>query len=82
MNRSFIRNNINAIAIAVFLVIYSSIVYFKPNFLYNKDGSLREFGLGSKRRTIIPAWFLAIILAILSYFSVLYYLAYPKMPLY
>ena len=82
MNRSFIRNNINSIAIVIFLVIYGLIIYFKPNFLYNKDGSLREFGLGSKRRTIIPAWFLAIILAILSYFSVLYYLAYPKIPFY
>jgi hypothetical protein len=82
MNRTFIRNNINLIAIAIFLIVYGITIYYKPFFLYNKDGSLREFGLGTKRRTIIPAWFLAIILAILSYFVVLYYLAMPKMALF
>lgn len=82
MRRAFIRNNINSFAIVIFLIIYGGIIYYRPYFLYNLDGSLREFGLGTKRRTIIPAWFLAIILAILSYFSILYYLAYPKIPLY
>ena len=78
MDRTCIRNNINLISIAIFLIVYGITIYYKPFFLYNQDGSLREFGLGTKRRTIIPAWFLAIILAILSYFAVLYYLAMPK----
>jgi len=51
----------------------------KPSFLYNTDGSLREFGVGFRRKTVIPAWFLSILLAILSYFLVLYYLAAPKL---
>ena len=51
----------------------------KPNFLYNEDGSLREFGMGYRRKTIMPGWLVAIILAILSYISVKYYIIYPKL---
>jgi hypothetical protein len=49
-----------------------------PHFLYNQDGSLREFGIGYKKKTVIPIWLVALILAILSYLFVLYYLAIPK----
>ena len=47
--------------------------------MYNEDGSLRQFGLGYKNKTIITGWLLSIILAILSYLFVLYYLDYPKL---
>ena len=50
----------------------------KPAFLYNTDGSLKQFGLGRKNKTVIPIWFISLILAILSYLFVLYYLAVPK----
>jgi hypothetical protein len=40
--------------------------------MYNEDGSLRQFGIGFKRKTVIPAWLVAIIIAILSYLLVLY----------
>ncbi len=52
---------------------------FKPAFIFKRDGTLREFGLGFRNKTVIPAWLLAIILAIISYLSVLYYLALPKL---
>jgi len=42
----------------------------EPNFIYNNDGSLRQFGVGFKKRTVIPLWLISIILAILSYFTV------------
>jgi len=79
MKRAFIRKHINSFAIALFLVVYGIIVSLKPDFLYSKDGALREFGIGMKKKTVIPAWLLAIVLAILSYFFVLYYLAIPKL---
>jgi len=79
MNRNFIRRNITSFSIVIFLIVYVLINFFKPAFLYNNDGSLREFGLGLRKTTVIPAWLLAIILAILSYFSVLYYIAAPKL---
>ncbi len=50
----------------------------KPDFLYKKDGSVREFGVGYKNKTIMPVWLFSIILGILSYIAVLYYLTYPK----
>jgi hypothetical protein len=40
--------------------------------MYNEDGSLRQFGIGFQRKTVVPAWLVAIIIAILSYLLVLY----------
>ena len=79
MNRLFVLRNINLFSITLFLISFSLINMLKPNFLYNKDGSLREFGLGYRKKTIMPGWFVAIILAILSYLSVKYYIIYPKL---
>lgn len=78
MNRIFLRNNISTISILLFFVIYSIILYLKPGFLYNKDGSLRQFGLNNNKKTIVPIWLLVILIAIISYFALLYYLAIPK----
>lgn len=77
--RGFVRNNINLVAIFIYITLFSVIIFSKPNFLYNKDGTLREFGVGTSKRTVFPAWLLAIILSLLSYFLVLYYLALPKL---
>jgi hypothetical protein len=79
MNRIFIRKHITSISIAIFVLIFIIIQYIKPSFLYNKDGSIRQFGLGYRRKTILPVWLVAIVLAILSYLLVLYYLTVPKM---
>jgi quinol-cytochrome oxidoreductase complex cytochrome b subunit len=66
-------------AISIYLFLFGLIVFMRPNFLYNKDGSLRNFGVGTSKKTVIPIWLLAIVLSILSYFFVLYYLAAPKL---
>lgn len=73
MNKVFINKHITSLSIALFLVIYTLINMSKPNFLYNKDGSLREFGVGFKRKTVIPVWILSIFLSIFSYFVLMYY---------
>jgi hypothetical protein len=78
MLRSFIRNNITLVSIIIFVIIFSIVQLLKPPFLYNKDGSLREFGVGYKNKTILPVWLFSIILGILSYVLVLYYLTYPR----
>lgn len=77
MLRSFIRNNVTFAAIALFTIIFGMIQMMKPAFLYNSDGSVREFGVGYKNKTIMPVWLFSIILGILSYLAVMYYLAYP-----
>jgi hypothetical protein len=78
MNRLFIRRNITSISIIIFLCLFSIIQYIEPTFLYKNDGSLREFGIGRQKKTIMPIWLLVFILAIFCYLFVLYYLTMPK----
>ena len=79
MNRNTIRRNITLLSILLYLGLFVLIVSFRPTFLYNEDGSLREFGIGFRNKTVIPGWVLSIALAIMSYFSVLYYLVSPRL---
>ena len=78
MLRSFTRNNTTLVSIIIFLVIFGIVQMLQPPFLYNIDGSLREFGVGYKNKTILPLWLFAIVLGIMSYVFVLYYLTYPR----
>jgi hypothetical protein len=79
MYRSFIKNNTASVSVLLFIGIFFAIQYIKPAFLYEKDGSLRKFGIGYKKKTVLPIWLMAIIIAILSYVFVMYYLAIPKL---
>ena len=79
MNRHYIRENATLFSIVLFLIMFGTIQLMKPAFLYNKDGSIREFGVGYKNKTILPIWLLSLILEILSYLFVLYYIAYPRL---
>ena len=76
--RDIIKNNISATAISIYIILFFILLFIKPNFLFNKNGSLREFGLGKSKKTIIPVWLIAIILSISSYFFVLYYITSSK----
>jgi len=78
MNRAkgFIRQNKLNIAVFLFLILFSTVHYLKPGFVYNHDGGFRPFGLGYKHKTVIPIWVMSIILAILSYLLVTIYLNY------
>ena len=79
MLRTFIRNNISLSAVTIFIIIYAVVQYTNPAFFYKQDGSIREFGVGTKNKTILPVWLFSIVLGILAYLFVLYYLAYPKL---
>ena len=74
MYKQFIRKNVPLVSILLFIIIFGSIQMLKPSFLYNKDGSLREFGVGYKNKTILPVWLLSLVLGILSYLLVLFYI--------
>jgi|TARA_B100000795_G_scaffold101561_1_gene74752 hypothetical protein len=78
MYRSFIRKHPTSIAILLFIGMFYAIQCCSPAFLYKKDGSLRQFGLGYKEKTILPIWLIALVLSILSYLFVMYYLAMPR----
>ena len=79
MYRSFIKKNTTSVAILLFIGVFFVIQQFKPSFIYKKDGSLRQFGVGYKEKTVLPVWLIAIVLAILCYVFVMYYLAMPKL---
>lgn len=79
MLRTFIRNNITLVSVIIFIIVFGLVQMIKPAFLYKNDGSIREFGVGYKNKTIMPVWLFSIILGILSYLFVLYYLTFPKL---
>lgn len=77
MSRTFIRNNITLVSIILFAIIFTVVQIMQPGFLYNRDGSVREFGVGYKNKTIMPVWLFSLLLGIMSYLVVMYYLAHP-----
>ena len=79
MNHAYIRENLTLLSIILFIVIFTTIQSVKPDFLYNKDGSIREFGIGYRNKTIFPIWLLSIVLGILCYLAILYYVTAPKL---
>jgi len=79
MNRRWVKNNITTASIIVFFILYTVIILCKSSLIYNKDGSLREFGIGQSRKTILPIWLISIILGIISYLVTMFYLTYPRL---
>lgn len=61
-------------AIVLFLLFFTIFHYLKPGISYYTDGGFRPFGVGYKHKTVIPAWVVAIIAAVLSYTLILYLL--------
>ena len=70
MDSIMLKKNKPLFSIILFMVIFGIIVILKPRFLYNPDGSLREFGVGYKNKTIFPMWLCALILGIICYFII------------
>jgi hypothetical protein len=70
--KNIIRNNLAGAAILLYVVVFMLVQYANPSFLYNEDGSLREFGVGYSSKTVLPIWLIAILLGILSYLLVFY----------
>jgi hypothetical protein len=73
MNKTYIRENITLVSVVIFVIIFGIIQLMKPACFYNKDGSIREFGIGYRNKTILPIWLLSLILGLLCYLAVLYY---------
>jgi len=54
-------------AIVLFIIGFAMIYLWKPSIVYQSDGSLRTFGLGYRRKTVVPLWLVVFLLAIFSY---------------
>lgn len=70
INSILLKRNKPLFSIILFVIIFALIVWIKPRFLYNQDGSLREFGVGYKNKTIFPMWLFALLLGIICYFII------------
>ena len=66
--RDFIKNNKILATFILFLFMFTTLMLTKPSFAFNKDGSIKDFGLGYTNRTVLPIWILVIVFAIISYF--------------
>ncbi len=78
MYRTYIRENITLVSIVLFIIIFGTIQMMKPACFYNRNGSIRDFGIGYRNKTILPIWLLSLLLGILCYLAVLYYVNSPK----
>lgn len=78
MYTTYIRENITLVAVILFIIVFGTIQMIKPACFYNRDGSIREFGVGYRNKTILPIWLLSLLLGILCYLVVLYYVSSPK----
>ena len=64
MYHHLIRENKTLVSTILFLVIFGFIQLLKPSFIYNSDGSIREFGVGYRNKTIMALWLFSIVLGI------------------
>ena len=71
MNRLFIRRHINSFSILLFVILFSTVIYLKPSIIFKDDGTVRELGVGYKNKTILPIWLATIMLAFLSYLTIM-----------
>jgi len=78
MSKNYFKENPTLVAVILFIIIFGVIQIMKPSCFYNRDGSIREFGIGYKNKTILPIWLLSIVLGILCYLAVMYYVSYSK----
>jgi hypothetical protein len=79
MYKTYIRENITLVAVILFIIIFGIVQMAKPTCFYKRDGSIREFGIGYKNKTILPIWLFSLLLGILCYLAVLYYVKIQKM---
>lgn len=78
MITTYIKNNIIYISFVILTICVYVIYETKPNFIYNRDGTYKKFGLGYNSKTIIPIWYSIIILAIVIYTGLRFAILLPK----
>ena len=55
------------IAISIYLLATFLVLFFKPNFIFSKEGELKRFGTGEDN-TLLPLWILFSIVGVLAYY--------------
>tara|TARA_Y100000389_G_scaffold130327_1_gene127727 strand:- start:7001 stop:7270 length:270 start_codon:yes stop_codon:yes gene_type:complete len=68
----FLSKNLAMVSIIIFLLFFAILVIFKPSIAFDKNNIPRNFGIGYKKKTILPVWLLVIVFAIMSYLITIY----------
>ena len=76
--KTILRRHVLNVSIILFIVLFTIIHNLKPDLVYNKDGSFREFGVGYREKTILSAWVVSIVLAIFCYIFISFPIAKRK----
>ena len=64
-------------AIVIFIIIFVIVYYVRPGISFNNDNTIKQFGIG-ENQTILPIWFMAIIIAIFSYYVSIFLMIFKK----
>ena len=70
--RDFIQKYRMLTTFILFLTFFSLIMIIKPPFVFNRDGSFKDFGLGYTNRSVLPIWVISIVFAIMAYYIILF----------
>jgi sterol desaturase/sphingolipid hydroxylase (fatty acid hydroxylase superfamily) len=65
-------------SMVLFSVLFYAVIIIKPNFIFDNDGSFREFGVGNTAKTVIPIWLFVLFISFVSYYAIHYIIIYPK----
>jgi hypothetical protein len=57
-------------SVALYLLFIFIILFYKPQFIFTKEGNLKEFGTGEDK-TIMPLWIMFGLISIISYYLTL-----------
>ena len=74
MNRRTLKKNILPIAILITTILISFVYFMKPDIVFNRDGTLKRFGLGNNSKTVLPMWFVVFIVSVMVYMALRFYL--------
>jgi len=62
-----------SIAVGSFFILLCFLHWAKPSLVYTPTGALREFGVGYRKKTVLPMWLVVLVLAILCYGTSIYF---------
>jgi len=72
-------NNTIKYSIILYIFLLLIILVIKPRFIFTKDGDVKHFGTDyNENTTILPLWLVCILLAIISYYIVLFLVMIKK----
>ena len=72
MIKNIIKSNILLFTVICYLFLFALMMYLKPKTIFNNDGTPLNFGVGYTKKTITPIWLIVILIAIISYLSLIH----------